>query len=526
MDDNMKKDILPGEDNAYTPVTPNDELNTTEDSNGEKITANSEAETIPIQQNSAVEDPQYQNPQPDTPPYSSPQGAVYGNSQYARPPVNNQVGYDPRFTQYSNPPRNPYVAYGNPAMNQTPTEAVKKESKGKKKGGIIAIVILALVFIIAAVVFIASIFGKLDKEKSPVVTDDTQMNLVEVPTGNDENMPDGKLTAGQVYDKVNESSVGVLVYTRNQQAVYSEGSGVVMGTNKDGTKTYIITCAHVLDVKNPNVVVQCADGTQYDAVIVGVDAKTDIGLLSVNSSELKAAEFAVSDSLKVGDTVYAIGNPGGTQFFGSFTEGMVSAIGRPIDSPVGYEVACVQHTAAINPGNSGGALVNEYGQIIGINSSKIASTEYEGMGFAVPTATVKEVVDELIKNGHVTNRPVLGINFIPASQNRTYSIVVKANELPSGSIVITSIMNGSDLLNCGVQEGDMVVAVNGTGLDSYNTLLETIEKSNVGDKVTLTICRVDANYKVSKFDVEVKLVEDSSTSEKVENSAEEFNFPF
>ena len=206
---------------------------------------------------------------------------------------------------------------------------------------------------------------------------------------------------------------------------------------------------------------------------------------------------------------------------------MVSAIGRPIDSPVGYEVACIQHTAAINPGNSGGALVNEYGQVIGINSSKIASTEYEGMGFSVPSTTVKEIVDELIRNGYVSNRPVLGINFITSSQNQTYSIIVKANKLPAGSIVINDIMNGSDLLNTEVKEGDMIIAVNGKELDTYDVLLEVIENGKVGDVITLTVCRIDANYNISKFDVKVKLVEDSMTSVQQEETTDNgFYFPF
>ena len=217
------------------------------------------------------------------------------------------------------------------------------------------------------------------------------------------------------------------------------------------------------------------------------------------------------------------------QFFGSFTNGMVSAIGRPVDSPVGYEVACIQHTAPINPGNSGGALVNEYGQVIGINSSKIASTEYEGMGFAVPSVTVKEIVDELIANGVVTNRPVLGVNVALSSQSQMYSIVVKANNLPTGSVIIDTIMNGSDLKNKGVKEGDMIIKVNGKDMESSDVLLDTIESSKVGDTIELTICRVDSNYNISTFDVQVKLVDDSSVSEPVENDYEYdygFDFPF
>ena len=439
------------------------------------------------------------------------------NNTQNTPPVSN-----PYNTYYSGGQYMPYGSYNRPVTPKP--EAPKKSSKGKKTGLIIAVVIICVCFLISVGIIVGTLVSGGDY-KQPT-GDDTQLNLIEGIVGNDEVVTDGEiLSAKQIYKKVHESSVGILVYSSNQQRVYSEGTGIVMSTNSDNTVTYIITCAHVIDVKNPKIIVQTADGTQYDGTVVGVDAKTDIGVVRVSSTDLKSAEFADSSSVEVGDTVYAIGNPGGMQFFGSFTNGMVSAIGRPVDSPVGYEVACIQHTAPINPGNSGGALVNEYGQVIGINSSKIASEEYEGMGFSVPTSTVKEIVDELIKNGYVSNRPVLGVNFMPATQNQTYSIIVKANKLPAGSIIISSIMNGSDLLNTEVKEGDMITAVNGKDLDTYEVLLEVIENGKVGDVLTLTICRIDSNYNISTFDVDVKLVDDSSVSEP-ETETPEYDFDY
>ncbi len=450
-----------------------------------------------------------QNPQ--TPPNS-----------YYTPPVSN-----PNFNNTYN--SNSYMPYGTYQRAPQP-EAPKKPSKNKKKGLIVAGIIMGISFLIAIAFLVSTlIFGSNSNNTQENSDDDTQMNLIQNVTDDDE--PDtnteGKLTAKQVYQKVHESSVGILVYTSNQQTLYSEGTGIVMGTNDDKTVTYIITCAHVIDATNPKIIVQTTDGTQYDGYVVGSDAKTDIGLVRVNTTDLKAADFADSTTVEVGDTVYAIGNPGGTQFFGSFTNGMVSAIGRPVDSPVGYEIACIQHTAPINPGNSGGALVNEYGQVIGINSSKIASTDYEGMGFAVPSATVKTIVDELIDHGYVTNRPVLGVNVYLSSYSQMYSIIVKANNLPAGSSVIETIMIGSDLANKGVKEGDMIIAINGKDLETQDVLSEEIENSKVGDTVTLTICRVDSNYNVSTFDVDVKLVEDSSVSEVEEEYQEQdFYFPF
>ena len=458
------------------------------------------------------------------------QNSDFGDNSFAkeatpppyRPPVNyGQTGY----TAYgANQQYSSYTPYGTPKP-----EAPQKPSKGKKKGAAIAAIIICAVLVLSMVVVgIAFIIKDNPLQIGENATgDNAQLNLVETPGNNTQQTEtDGPLTSGQVYNKVYESSVAIIVYTGNRQTVASEGSGIVMGLTGDGNASYVITCAHVINVQNPRVLVQTHDGEQYDAVVVGIDSKTDIGLLRVETNSLKAAEFANSDSLSVGDTVYAIGNPGGTQFFGSFTNGMVSAIGRPVDSPVGYEVPCIQHTAAINPGNSGGALVNEYGQIVGINSSKIASTEYEGMGFAVPSVTVKEIVDELIKNGAVTSRPALGIKFAPVSSSQVYSIIARSNNLPTGSIIIDSISASSDLNNQNVKSGDMILAVNGQDLESYETLLDVVDSGKIGDTIKLKIGRVDADYNVTTFEVDVKLISDASTSYEQNSETQSYKFPF
>ena len=439
--------------------------------------------------------------------------------------MNKDVNPQEETTSYNAQPTGGYYPNYTPPVNNYYQQPQPPKQPKKKKGCLIALVIVVLAFAFSVLVIGYSIFSSPSTQENPS-GDDTKLDLLTPPNSEEQVTVDGPLSAKEVYKKVNDSSVGVIVYSGNIAQVQSEGTGVVMGYNSDNTATYIITCAHVINTKNPKIIVQTANDKQYDAYIVGMDEKTDIGVIRVNGTDLKPADFAESTALEVGDTVYAIGNPGGTQFFGSFTNGMVSAIGRPVDSPVGYEVSCIQHTAAINPGNSGGALVNQYGKVIGINSSKIASTEYEGMGFAVPSATVKEIVDELIKNGKVMNRPVLGIEFSPAINNQVYSIIVRANDLPSGAIVIAEISNGSDLLNTEAQEGDMIIAVNGKNLDSYDVLLEIIEQGKVGDTLTLTIARVDGNYKVSKFDVTVKLVDETTVSEKETTNESTFPFPF
>ena len=268
--------------------------------------------------------------------------------------------------------------------------------------------------------------------------------------------------------------------------------------------------------------IQLEDGTRYDAVISGYDARTDIGVLKIEAKGLKAAEFGDSDSLKVGSTVYAIGNPGGSALFGTFTDGKVSAIGRNITSSIGYDMVCIQHNAAISPGNSGGALVNEYGQVIGINSAKIAATEYEGISFAIPITQAKEIIDKVIAYGYVPGRAKLGISYVANDSSAIsgiYGMAVQMMNLPSGSLVIYSIDKNSALSGTEAQPGDMIISVNGKDLDKPDVLLEIIEDSSVGDVLTLKLFRITTSggrYQTKELTVKAKLVEENNT--KVEET--------
>ncbi len=330
----------------------------------------------------------------------------------------------------------------------------------------------------------------------------------------------GTMTPEQIYKEVKEINVGILVYAKNQMV--GEGSGIVVGSDSTGKYTYILTAAHVISDSGVNVQVQFSDGSEYEATIVGFDTKTDVGVLKIEGTGFKEATFGNSDKLAVGQTVYAIGNPGGTEFFGSFTSGMISAIDRPVPTTnSSYDLPCIQHNAAINPGNSGGALVNEYGQVIGLNSSKISSTEYEGMGFSVPSETVLEVYGKIIKYGYVTNRPMLGINYFPVSSDYTYSAIAWKSDLPYGSIVIATINENSDVAKKNIQVGDIITAVNGKELESTDILLEAIENGKVGDKLTLTIYRLNNNGSInSSFEATVELVEDKGDNTVTEQEVE------
>ncbi|MBQ7638954.1 MAG: PDZ domain-containing protein, partial [Clostridia bacterium] len=171
---------------------------------------------------------------------------------------------------------------------------------------------------------------------------------------------------------------------------------------------------------------------------------------------------------------------------------------------------CIQHNAAINPGNSGGALVNQYGQLIGINSMKIISAEYEGMGFAVPSSVFVDVMNDIVVNGYVRNRPKIGISYVRASNEQAYAMFVAIKGLPSGSIVVAEISEDSDFYDK-LQVGDLVTAINGEKLDSSADLAAKIEDMKVGDEITLDVVRINRDYSFKEFTFSGVLVEDRET---------------
>lgn len=430
-----------------------------------------------------------------------------------------------------------YYAYQNqqPAQSSTQTK-----TKTKKKGHRILAGILAVI-----VVFCAGFGAYLIKESNNGVEKtskgqgDAQLKISD-STSPSNTAKEGALTATEIYEKVSPSCVGIILYSSSNTLFSSgagsssgssniagEGSGIIMGESSDGKRTYIITCAHVISSANSSghkVVVQDYNGEQYDATIVGYDSKTDLGVLAIEKSGLTAAEFGDSSKLSIGETVYAIGNPGGTEFFGSYTKGMISAIDRPVSNEIGYDMKCIQHDAAINPGNSGGALINSSGQIIGINSSKIASTEYEGMGFAIPISSAKAIIDDLIANGYVTNRPKLGISYSSVANYQQYAMVVQIKGLPSGSLIIAKINNESSLKGTKAQVGDLITKVNGEDMNSSDVLLDKIENGKVGDKLTLTLCRISENYEISEFDITITLIEDTGAAEEEITTTSSFDW--
>lgn len=479
-------------------------------------------EDTPSTENEQVNEPVYGG-EPDCTPKADENYAQPESTPYQQGNANPYGSYNANNNQHSYyQSNNPYGQYGyNPNPNQgqqyhydaTYNAGVKppKSNKGMKIfiGIVVAVVVLCIIGIVA--LFSTSSTDINTNGDSAIVNENDSSDNTGSAAVGELTVSDSSLEAGEaavVAEIANRYNVGILVYQND--SLYTEGSGAVILEDDNGKYTYVVTCAHVVNYSNVALSVLMADGTEYPADLVGLDTRTDIAVVRIEATGLPKAEFANSDELVVGQTVYAVGNPGGSEFFGSISNGIISAIDRPISSSTGYEMECIQHTAAINPGNSGGALVNGEGKIIGINSMKIASTEYEGMGFAVPSNVVVDVVNSIIENGYVVGRAKLGISYTtPSGYSQTYAMYVQVKGLPSGTIVIADIATDSDLANKDVKVGDMITQVNGKDMTDSGMLSDMIEEMSVGDTLTLTIVRVDArDWSQTEQNVTVTLVED------------------
>ena len=310
--------------------------------------------------------------------------------------------------------------------------------------------------------------------------DSTEVTVDLISLKNKQEGEDGKkkerkpLSYQKLYKKCAPSVVSVVV--KNDQGRGS-GSGVVL--TKDG---YIITCAHV--VRNQaQATVSTVAGKEYDAQLVGTDPQTDLALLKVDAEKLTPAEFGQSKDLTVGDQALAIGDPLGPAFKTTLTNGIISAINRDVTLN-GYAMTLLQTTAALNSGNSGGPLLNIYGQVVGINNMKMVSTSttVEGLGFAVPTSTVKEVIETIAIDGGVT-RPVLGVTCYGVSKEMAEENGIKP------CLVVVSVNRKSDCAKEGVRPGDLITEIDGKRYTTVNKFKKQYKKAKVGQKVTLTLYR-------------------------------------
>ncbi len=304
-----------------------------------------------------------------------------------------------------------------------------------------------------------------------------------------------ELSTEQIAEQVGPSVVGIINHQANMVG-YSTGTGIIF--SQDG---FIITNAHVVD-NAQRIEVILHDGKILGATLIGADPRTDLAVVKIEGTNYKVAQLGDSTQVLVGERAIAIGNPGGLS--NTVTQGIISAVQRKMSVPVKEDLSVsltlLQTDASINPGNSGGPLVNKFGQVIGINSAKISSDSYEGIGFAIPTSDAKPIVEELIVNGKIKNRALLGITAVDVEKGDIAPLTP-----PSDGIYILEISKQSPLKKEGVQVGDIILSINGDSSMNTEDLVNLVKKSKPGDEVEMEIFLTDTNKTIN---VTIQLIED------------------
>lgn len=302
-------------------------------------------------------------------------------------------------------------------------------------------------------------------------------------------------TSAKASEKVSDSVVGILCYSddvpdqADTTTASSQGSGIIF--SQDG---YVITNAHVIGNSKTAYAIRVvtSDGKVYKAGVVGYDSRTDIAVLKMDDAKgLTPATFGDSSQLEVGQDIIVVGNPGGLDYQNTTTKGVISALDRKLSTS--SLTKYIQTDAAINPGNSGGPLVNYYGQVVGITTSKIVSETYEGMGFAIPSQTVKSIVDTLVKNGYVEGRVKIGISGIAVTSDQASNY-----NIPQG-IYVQSIVSGGPCDGTSLKEGDIITEVDDETITSFADVYAILETHKPGDKIKVKY------YSSSSGDGEVEI---------------------
>lgn len=394
----------------------------------------------------------------------------------------------------------------------------KKEKKEKKPRLFLTAVCSAL----AASVFTAAVFGTgmyyINKNNtSPLEAAQNSAYTQQVASSSSDSSSDSAVTTAnsnkkvltipEIAAQVGPSVVGVINKTKVQPQRYYDpfsgryyysadentdemveqgsGSGIIIST--DG---YIVTNQHVIDgAQEVSIILNTGD--EITAQIIGQDVKTDLAVLKIDTDKtLTAAVLGDSTSVQVGELVVAIGNPMGQEFSGSVTAGIISAVNRTMTIE-NRTYNLLQTDAAINSGNSGGALINQYGEVIGINSVKLSESGVEGMGFAIAMSEAKPIIDDLMSNGYVTGRPLVGISV----QETKYGLFV------------ASVQENSGAADAGLQEGDLIISVDGQKVSSTTEINDLRDQKKPGDTMVFRVLRDG-----EQIDANVVLTESSSSN--------------
>ena len=294
------------------------------------------------------------------------------------------------------------------------------------------------------------------------------------------------LSLQEIYERNFPSTVSISCVLTNGST--NGGSGVIL--SEDG---YLVTNAHVVSGAS-SMVVRLSDNREYAASLVGMDDVSDLAVLKIQAEGLSAAQFGDSGALRVGDSVCAIGDPLGIEFRGTFTDGIISAINRDVVMD-GRVMNLIQTNAALNSGSSGGPLINCYGQVVGINVMKIGTftnaAGVEGLGFAIPSSTVKEVVEQLLSQGYVSGRPTLGIHGELLS-----SFYQHYYQLPAG-LYVNSVDAGSPAERAGIGPGDILLYVDENPITTMDSLINVLSGYQIGDNVNTIVYRGGQQYNIS-----------------------------
>ena len=408
--------------------------------------------------------------------------------------------------QYNNPQPEPETAYTAPPTDNgaggatppvhpvQPQDAQPPKKKKKFNGKRVARSAVALV-LAAAMGFAGGFVGaKFGGSGKVVIQQVAPSSTADSASGSDSSITaasssGSSLTTEQVADLVSPS---VVVIT-TEQVVYSQwswygqnqvesgaGSGVIISS--DG---YILTCAHVVDGAS-TITVTIGD-KDYTATLVGEDTTSDIAVIKIDADGLTPATVGNSDSLKVGQSVMAVGNPLG-ELGGTVTGGMISALNRSVTIQGSSSVntmSLIQMDASVSPGNSGGGLFNMNGELVGIVNAKSSSSDAEGLGFAIPINDAIKVAQELLENGYVTGRPYLGITYLAVTDAQTASQL----GVNAYGVYVVDVAQGGPADKAGLKTGDRIVSIDGTEIAQKDDLGTLIQQHAAGDTLSITVAR-------------------------------------
>lgn len=470
--------------------------------------------------------PSFAQPQGQQIPPQNPQPAhPYPNAaqnQQQTPPPPYQYGAYPPPNGYPYPPNYgvPPMPQGQYAQPQQPNGIRNVPPKKKRLSAVWTAVIITLIAVMFVTIIILSVIvankaSDLEKKKS-----ESSFSSLETQTANDKNadkdtkrvqitLPTsprpvlearyyadeetGLLTTEGVAQKVMQSQVLIGVYADTPYKMTSLGSGIILST--DG---YILTNAHVVD-EDAQFKAQLNDGRQFEAKLVGIDKKQDIAVVKIDADDLVSAEIGNSDDVILGEQVAVIGAGGSLE--NSITFGYVSALGREIETDYSSSgtLRCIQTDAALNPGNSGGALVNMFGQVIGISVGGLDHVVYDGIGFAIEINDAVPIAEELIANGYVPGRAKLGVVFVAMDSTTAESFGVVEG------ICVMSVDPTCDIATKDLQPYDIITAIDGQSVHDLDSVMDVLDSKIAGEEVTLTVYRKTVTEEVITFEITAKL---------------------